>query len=105
MPATPRIVYQHGDHVRTLFSSAEEQLSASVGYSRQRLLDEAPGSDELADYEALLNPSTGAIALGLCQYSRRRLPAAILDHGMATDPTIRIAGPILWIIRSMTFPN
>ena len=60
------------------------------------LLDEAPGSDEIAEYEALLNHfyKTNR-ALGLCQYNRRRLPAAILDHGIATHPTIRIAGPIL----------
>ena len=60
------------------------------------LLDEAPGSEEIAEYEALLNHFYRTHrALGLCQYNRRRLPAAILDHGMATHPTVRIAGPIL----------
>ena len=60
------------------------------------LLDDAPGSEQLAEYEALLNHFyRHNRALGLCQYNRRRLPDAILDHGLATHPTIRIAGPIL----------
>jgi hypothetical protein len=175
-------VYQQGDHVCTLFSSAEEQLSAAIEYIQQGLdrnerclyicgeqtpdefraalersgidvareegrgalvlltketghlkggtfsasrmismlkgavedalndgfeglraagdmtwlLDEAPGSEEIAEYEALLNHFFGNNrALGLCQYNRRKLPAAILDHGIATHPTVRMAGPIL----------
>ena len=182
MSNAPRAVYQQGDHVCTLFSSAEEQLAAAIDYIRQGLdrgerclyvcgeqtpdefrdglraagihvereeqrgalvlltketghlkggsfnaarmismlstavedalkdgfaglcaagdmtwlLDEAPGSEELAEYEALLNHFYRSHrALGLCQYNRRRLPAAILDHGIATHPTVRIAGPIL----------
>jgi len=177
-----RVVYQQGDHVCTLFCSAEEQLAAATEYIRQGLergerclyvcgeqttvefrdalraagidvhheeqrgalllltketghlkggsfnaarmismlstaveealndgfaglcaagdmtwlLDEAPGSEELAEYEALLNRFYKSHrALGLCQYNRRRLPAAILDHGIATHPTVRIEGPIL----------
>jgi hypothetical protein len=60
------------------------------------ILDDAPGSEEFAEYEALLNHfySTHR-ALGLCQYNRRRLPAEILDHGIATHPVVRIEGPIL----------
>ena len=182
MTTAPRVVYQQGDHVCTLFSSADEQLSAAIDYIRQGLarnerclyvcgeqtpadfraallgagidvareeargalmlltketghlkggsfsasrmigmltkavedslhdgfeglcaagdmtwlLDQAPGSEEIAEYEALLNHFYRTNrALGLCQYNRRRLPAAILDHGMATHPTIRIEGPIL----------
>jgi hypothetical protein len=182
MTNPPRVVYQQGDHVCTLFSSAEEQLSAAIDYIRQGLargerclyvcgeqtpdafraaltraridvareesrgalvlltketghlaggsfsasrmigmlgqavesalndgfeglcaagdmtwlLDEAPGSEELAEYEALLNHFYAKNrALGLCQYNRRRLPAAILDHGMATHPTVRIGGSFL----------
>jgi hypothetical protein len=60
------------------------------------LLDEAPGSEELAEYEALLNHFYRSNrAVGLCQYNRRRLPPAMLDHAIATHPTIRIAGPML----------
>jgi hypothetical protein len=59
-------------------------------------LDEAPGSEEVAEYEALLNHFyQNNRALGLCQYNRRRLPAAILDHGIATHPTVRIGGGML----------
>jgi hypothetical protein len=177
-----RAVYQQGDHVCTLFSSPEEQLSAAIEYIQQGLarqerclyvcgeqtpaqfraelakagidvakeeargalilltkesghlkggsfspsrmismlktavedaledgfqglcaagdmtwlLDEAPGSEQIAEYEALLNHFyRNNRALGLCQYNRRCLPAAILDHGIATHPTVRIAGPIL----------
>src|SRR5688572_10672302 len=182
MPTAPRVVYQQGDHVCTLFSSPEEQLSAATDYIYQGLarnerclyvcgeqtpdefrsalkkagidvareeargalmlltketgdlkggsfsasrmismlksavessladgfeglcaagdmtwlLDEAPGSDEIVEYEALLNHFyRHNRALGLCQYNRRRLPTAILDHGMATHPTVRIAGKFL----------
>jgi len=182
MSRSPRVVYQQGDHVCTLFSSPEEQLSAATEYIQQGLgrnerclyvcgeqtptefrtalaesgidvgreeargalilltketghlkggsfsaskmismlkaavedaltdgfeglcaagdmtwlLDEAPGSEEIAEYEALLNHFYRSHrALGLCQYNRRRLPAALLDHGIATHPTVRIAGPIL----------
>lgn len=182
MSTSPRVVYQQGDHVCTLFSSPDEQLAAATDYIRQGLsrgerclyvcgeqtpaefraalvaagidvshheergalvlltketghltggsfsasrmismltsavkdaleagftglcaagdmtwlLDEAPGSEELVKYEALLNHFYRSHrALGLCQYNRRRLPAAVLDHGMATHPTVRIEGPIL----------
>jgi hypothetical protein len=60
------------------------------------LLDEAPGSDKLAEYEARLNHFYQTHrALGLCQYSRSKLPDADLDHGLATHPYIRMEGPIL----------
>ena len=182
MLTAPRVVYQQGDHVCTLFSSPEEQLSAATDYIQQGLarnerclyvcgeqtpdefraaletagidvareesrgalvlltketghlnggsfsasrmismlkgavesaladgfeglcaagdmtwlLDEAPGSDEVVEYEALLNHFYRSNrALGLCQYNRRRLPTAILDHGMATHPTVRITGKFL----------
>jgi hypothetical protein len=182
MSTSPRIVYQQGDHVCTLFSSPEEQQTAAIEYIRQGLqrrerclyvcgeqtldefrraltaagidvateeqrralvlltkedghlkggsfsasrmisllreaveraledgfeglcaagdmtwiLDEAPGSEEFAEYEALLNNFYATHrALGLCQYNCRRLPPAILDHGIATHPVIRIDGPVL----------
>lgn len=178
----PRLVYQQGDHVCTLFSSREEQLAAAIDYIKQGLmrnerclyvcgeqtpeefraalgeagidvaaeeqrgalmlltketghlaggtfsasrmiglltkavadalndgfaglcaagdmtwlLDQAPGSEEIAEYEALLNDFyKNNRALGLCQYNCCRLPATILDHGMATHPTVRIDGPLL----------
>ena len=60
------------------------------------LLDEAEGSHRIAEYEARLNefyPSSRA--LGLCLYNRNKLPAATLDHGIATHPHIRVDGNIL----------
>lgn len=60
------------------------------------LLDEADGSHRIAEYEARLNafyPSSRA--LGLCQYNRTKLPAATLDHSLATHPHVRIDGNIL----------
>jgi len=184
MNKPPRIVYQQGDHVCTLFSSREEQLSAAIDYIRgglergerclyvcgeqspadlraelcrhgidveaeekrgalilitkheghlkggtfsaakmidmlhgavkdalddgfaglcaagdmNWLLDDAPGSHEIVEYEALLNQfyaDPRNKALGLCQYNRRTLPARILDTCMATHKHIRVAGPMI----------
>ena len=62
------------------------------------LLDEAEGSEEVAEYEALLNHFyRNHRAVGLCQYNTRRIPPALLDHCIATHPTVRVAGPILVI--------
>lgn len=60
------------------------------------LLDEAPGSERIAEYEARLNafyPTSRA--LGLCLYNRNKLPPATIDHGIATHPHVRIADSIL----------
>ena len=60
------------------------------------LLDEAQGSERIAEYEARLNefyPSSHA--LGLCLYNRNRLPAPTLDHGLATHRHVRVNGNIL----------
>lgn len=179
---TPRMVYQQGDHVCTLYDSPEEQLRAAIEYiqgglargerclyvcgehdiadfcralkaagvqvEREQargalilvtkheahlkggtfdpaamidllntavrealaqgfsglcaagdmtwLLDEAPGSERIAEYEAALNHFYSANnALGLCQYHRTKLPAAVLDHCMATHRYVRVDGPIL----------
>ena len=62
------------------------------------LLDDAPGSHEILEYEALLNRFYGDPknkALGLCQYNRKTLPGQILDKCMATHKHIRIAGPMI----------
>lgn len=58
------------------------------------VLDEAPGTEDLAEYESRLNEFyANHRALGLCQYSRK-LPKPILDHCIATHRVIRIDGPI-----------
>jgi DcmR-like sensory protein len=182
MVHTPRLVYQQGDHVCTLYSTPEEQLTAAIEYIRGGLargerclyvccehecsefraalnragidvaaeehrialvivtkeqghlaggifdpakmitmlkgavedalaagfaglcaagdmnwvLDGAPGSEKLAEYEALLNHFYRTHrALGLCLYNRKTLPAASLDHCLATHEFVRVAGPIL----------
>ena len=60
------------------------------------VLDGAPGTEELGDYEARLNEFyANNRALGLCQYSQKTLPAAFLDHCVATHRFVRMEGPIL----------
>lgn len=60
------------------------------------LLDEAPGSEKLVEYEARLNDFyKNNRALGLCLYNRTKLTDSALDHGIATHGYIRIEGPIL----------
>ena len=182
MSTSPRLVYQQGDHVCTLFLSPEEQLAAAVEYIRGGLgrgerclyvcgehspsklgealqgagidvaketkrgalllitkedahlqgghfhpdkmitmleaavkdaldcgfaglcaagdmnwvLDEAPGTEMLAEYEARLNRFYASNkALGLCQYHRKTIPARFLDHCIATHKMVRVAGAIL----------
>lgn len=182
MSTSPRLCYQQGDHVCTLYTTPEEQLTAAIEYIRGGLmrgerclyvccehsiedfrsaltaagidvegeekrgalllltkqeghlkggtfdpdrmismlhaavkdaldagfsglcaagdmswiLDEPPGSGRFAEYEAKLNHFYESNrALGLCLYSRAKLPAAILDHGIATHRYVRLEGPIL----------
>jgi hypothetical protein len=60
------------------------------------VLDDAPGTEMLAEYEARLNRFYAANkALGLCQYNRKTLPARFLDHCIATHKLVRVDGPIL----------
>ena len=60
------------------------------------VLDEAPGSERLAEYEARLNHFYKSHhALGLCMYNVRTMPAVILDHCMASHPTVRMEDSIL----------
>ena len=57
------------------------------------LLDHPEAEAQVVEYEALLNGFfSSARALGMCLYDRRRLPAALLDHGMATHSTVVIDG-------------
>ncbi|ABF41077.1 conserved hypothetical protein [Candidatus Koribacter versatilis Ellin345] len=60
------------------------------------VLDEAPGTERVAEYESRLNEFYSSNrALGLCQYNRNTLPPEMLDHCMATHAYVRIEGPIL----------
>lgn len=60
------------------------------------ILDQAPGSERLTEYEALLNElCSNNPVVALCQYNRRAVPAGTLDHCLATHPWVRMEGPIL----------
>lgn len=87
--------------ISMLHTAVEEALAAGfaglcAAGDMTWVLDGAPGSEKLAEYEARLNHfyQTNR-ALGLCQYNRNKLPEAVLDHGMATHPYVRMEGPIL----------
>lgn len=57
------------------------------------LLEEAAGSDQVLEYEAMLNEffhRTGAC--GMCQYDRHRLSASVLDHALATHAVATLDG-------------
>lgn len=60
------------------------------------LLDGAPGSERIAEYEEKLNafyPSQQA--LGLCLYNRSKLPPEVLDCCLATHPHVRVDENVL----------
>jgi hypothetical protein len=60
------------------------------------LLDEAPGCERIAEYEARLNRFYESTqSLGLCLYNLKTMPPALIDHCLATHKYIRIEGPIL----------
>jgi hypothetical protein len=55
------------------------------------LLGEPSGSDQIVEYEALLNHMfLGTMACGMCLYDASRLPMALVDHGLATHWTVVI---------------
>jgi hypothetical protein len=59
------------------------------------LLEEAAGSEQVVEYEALLNQFFPHVrASALCQYDVARLKADVIDHGLATHPTVMIEGRV-----------
>lgn len=55
------------------------------------LLEGPLGAEQVVEYEALLNHLfLGAPACGMCQYDASRLPAHLLDYGLATHSTVVI---------------
>jgi hypothetical protein len=57
------------------------------------LLAGAPGSEQVYEYEARLNPFFSSVrAAGMCQYNRRTLPRRHLDMALATHSTAVIGG-------------
>ena len=58
------------------------------------LLDDAPGTHHVIEYEALLNQFFHHVrGLGMCQYDRRRVPAGFLEHaGIEAHSTVVVDG-------------
>ena len=57
------------------------------------LLQEAAGSEQAVEYEALLNQFfAGVRGLGMCLYDRARLPPAWIDHALATHSCVNLTG-------------
>jgi hypothetical protein len=55
------------------------------------LLQDAPGSSQVVEYEALLNRFfQGVRGCGMCQYDRHRIPRGLLDHALATHSSVVI---------------
>ena len=87
--------------ISTLGAAVENALAAGfaglcAAGDMSWVLDEAPGSERLAEYESRLNDfyKTNR-ALGLCQYNRNKLPDEAVDHSIATHAYIRMEGGIL----------
>lgn len=58
------------------------------------LIDEPPGSDQVVEYEVLLNEFFRNVrGLGMCQYDARRMPRRIIDTAaLATHPSVVAGG-------------
>ena len=78
--------------------NAEVETSLNLGFRGLRtcgdmswLLDDAPGTGQVVEYEALLHQFFASVrALGMCQYDSSRLPAGLLDHALDTHPSVII---------------
>jgi hypothetical protein len=57
------------------------------------LLDQAPGSEHVVEYEALVTQMfRGMRALAMCQYDRSRLPDRFVKSGLLTHATVLVNG-------------
>jgi hypothetical protein len=57
------------------------------------LLGDAPGTEQLLEYEAHLTRFfLRTPAAAMCQYDRRRLPPRFVNHALATHPSVVIDG-------------
>lgn len=57
------------------------------------LLDGAPGSEQVVEYEALLNQFFASVrAMGMCQYDVARVPEGLLDHALDTHSSVVVSG-------------
>lgn len=80
--------------------SARVEAALNDGYTGLRtcgdmswLLDNAPGSEQVVEYEALLNEFFRSVrATGMCQYDATRLPEGLLNHALDKHPTVVVDG-------------
>jgi DcmR-like sensory protein len=57
------------------------------------LLGEPAGSEQVVEYEMLLNQFfSGVRAMGMCQYDSRRLPPDLVDHALCAHRSVAIDG-------------
>lgn len=87
-----RMIHKLDEAVKDALAAGFKGLAAAGDMSW--VLERAPGTESLAEYESRLNDFYAkSRALGLCQYSAQ-LPKEFLDHCIATHPVIRIDGPV-----------
>jgi hypothetical protein len=57
------------------------------------LLDQPAGSEQVVEYEMLLNQFFHTVrAMGMCQYDARRLPADLVDQALCAHSSVAIDG-------------
>jgi hypothetical protein len=84
--------------LRLLNEAVEDALNSGFAGLRtcgdmSWLIHEAPGSEEVMEYEALLNSFfRGLRACGMCLYNRQLLNAHLVDHGLATHSSVILDG-------------
>ena len=94
-------IFDPDQMIPLLYRAVRDALDAGfaglcAGGDMSWVLDQAPGTNRLPEYEARLNEFYRSNkALGLCLYNRNTLPSHILDHSMATHRHIHLEGPIL----------
>jgi hypothetical protein len=60
------------------------------------LLENPEGADRVVEYEAFLNEFfKGVRATGMCLFDRARLPPALIDHALATHPSVNVPGRLV----------
>jgi hypothetical protein len=87
------------ERMLTLLNEAVES-ALNAGFAGLRtcgdmswLLGEHAGSDQVMEYEALLNQFfRGVRATGMCQYDRRRMPLQVIDDALARHSSLFLEG-------------
>ena len=82
--------------LRMLNDAVEDALNA--GFQGLRtcgdmswLIDKPEGSEQVVEYEVLLNQFfRGVRAVGMCLFDHSRLPPVMLDHALASHPSVAL---------------